>query len=198
MPISQLPARLPFNYEQARLAIMECERVDECKEWKDRAAAIASYAVQKRDRTMLDKATRIKARATRRLGELLEVHAKANGVSFSKTAERCGVSSGEANTCRQVAKVATHTFEDVVERKNPPMPVSSIAKLAQRPTGGDQSEMIWKALDRINSVMNDFPERAVIESIVSADPREAVALKRAIGKAVDYFDALALAAEKRL
>lgn len=191
-------ARLPINYEEARKAIAECERVDECKEWKDRAAAIASYAAQKRDRTLQDNATRIRARATRRLGELLEQSASSSGISFSRAAERHGVRSGEATTSRQVARVAGVTFENVVERKTPPMPVSSIARLSVRPTGGDQSELIWKAMDRINAVIRDFPQREVVESIVAADPREALALKRAVGKAVDYFDALAEAIEKRL
>jgi hypothetical protein len=204
MNMNQLPAvirhdaKLPFNYEEARRAIMECERVDEVKEWKDRAAAIASYAQQKRDRTLLDKASRIKARATRRLGELLEEHAEANEISYSKAAERNGVSSSEATTARQVAKVASGTFDNVVERKTPPMPISKIARLAVRPTGGDQSEMIWKVLDRLSAVMREFPEREAVESIVAADPREAIALKKAIGKAVDYLDALATAAERRL
>ena len=39
-------ARLPAAYEAASRAIAECERIDECKDWSDKAAALASYARQ--------------------------------------------------------------------------------------------------------------------------------------------------------
>ncbi len=42
-------ARLPRSYEEAKKAIAECARLDECAEWADKAAAIASYARQADD-----------------------------------------------------------------------------------------------------------------------------------------------------
>lgn len=188
---------LPVNYEIAKRAITECERIDEVKEWKDRAAAIASYAAQKRDRTLVDKATRIRARATRRLGELLETHAKAKKITLQKAARECGVRASESSTARNVARVERDTFERVVE-KTPPMPISNIGRLAQGRYGSDESEKIWKVLDRLGAVMREFPSRSVVESIAATDPREALAIKTALGKAVDYLDTIVHAAEKRL
>jgi hypothetical protein len=37
-------ARLPATYEQAKLALASCERIDECWEWANKAEALASYA----------------------------------------------------------------------------------------------------------------------------------------------------------
>ena len=62
--------RLPATYEAAKQALAECTRVDECKDWADKAAALASYARQRDDHTLLNLAQRIQARAMRRIGEL--------------------------------------------------------------------------------------------------------------------------------
>ena len=69
--ITPSQARLPRTYEAAREALATCQDIDECKEWADKAAALASYAKQAEDETLLKMAARIKARATRRAGELL-------------------------------------------------------------------------------------------------------------------------------
>jgi hypothetical protein len=39
-------AALPARYEAAKVAIKECAHVDECKDWADKAAALASLLVQ--------------------------------------------------------------------------------------------------------------------------------------------------------
>ena len=64
--ITPSQARLPRTYEAAREALATCQDIDECKEWADKAAALASYAKQAEDETLLKMAARIKARATRR------------------------------------------------------------------------------------------------------------------------------------
>jgi len=65
-------ARLPDRYGWAKAALAECQRVDECKDWADKAAAMASYARQSDDDTLYKTAIRIKSRAIRRCGELLK------------------------------------------------------------------------------------------------------------------------------
>jgi len=41
-------ARLPVVYEEAKRALAECSRLDECQQWADKAEAIASYARNQR------------------------------------------------------------------------------------------------------------------------------------------------------
>jgi hypothetical protein len=72
-------AKLPINYEAARKAIQECVRIDECLDWADRAAALASYAKQAEDEQLLKHSQRIKARAISRCSELLREHQAAPG-----------------------------------------------------------------------------------------------------------------------
>src|SRR5262245_7890839 len=65
--------RLPEAYESAKRALAECERIDECQEWADKMSALASYARQAEDETLLRTAMRIRGRALRRAGELLKI-----------------------------------------------------------------------------------------------------------------------------
>jgi hypothetical protein len=64
-------ARLPEVYSRAKVALAECERVDQCAEWASKAEALASYAKQASDPELENAARRIRARAIRRVGELL-------------------------------------------------------------------------------------------------------------------------------
>src|SRR5690554_3481448 len=70
--ISVASARLPQTYEAAKSALAQCSAVDECKDWADKAAALASYAKQSNDDQLEKLALRIRARAIRRAGELLK------------------------------------------------------------------------------------------------------------------------------
>ena len=72
-------AKLPAVYVEAQKALAACQKIDECKAWADKAAAIASYAKQAQDQTLMDTATRIKARAIRRCGEILKEMKKSQG-----------------------------------------------------------------------------------------------------------------------
>ena len=57
--INLATARLPQTYEAARTALANCARIDECKQWADRAAAIAAYVRTADDMALQDMATRI-------------------------------------------------------------------------------------------------------------------------------------------
>ena len=65
-------AKLPARYEAACTAIAECDRIDDLKDLADRQAALAAYARQAKDDSLLRLAQRIQARALRRAGELLK------------------------------------------------------------------------------------------------------------------------------
>lgn len=74
-------ASLPATYERAKQALSECVKLDECKDWADKAQAMASYARQAKDDSLYKQALRIQARAIRRCGELLKQIEPARGAN---------------------------------------------------------------------------------------------------------------------
>lgn len=142
-PMTNLPnvrsARLPDSYSNARQALEQCQKVDECKSWADKAAALASYAKQADDDSLHKMATRIKARAIRRAGELLKEldargdHRKSGDApisSRSAAGERAGMSKDQQVQAVRVANVPDEAFEAQVESEEPP----TVTKLAEQGT----------------------------------------------------------------
>ena len=122
-------AQLPQLYEQAKNALVECERLDECTEWADKAAAIASYARQADDVELENYARRIRARAVRRCGELLRTFdARGRGKSESPlvfksrtaVAQEAGLTEHKVRTAVNIAGIPEPEFEALVESKRPP------------------------------------------------------------------------------
>jgi hypothetical protein len=125
-------ARLPATYEAAQRAIAECHRVDECKNWADKAAALASYARQARDDSLRVMALRIQARAERRCGELLKQIEPARGanqniqegahpkVTRSSAAQEAGLSEHQRKTALRIASIPQEDFNNRVEGPSPP------------------------------------------------------------------------------
>ncbi len=133
VPISPANARLPQTYESAKLALANCAKLDECKDWADKAAALASYAKQANDDELMKMATRIRDRAIRRAGELLKQIEPNKGGRPSETrggttpsysrkqaAEDAGLSADQAKMAIRIANVPTESFEAQVESKSPP------------------------------------------------------------------------------
>ena len=134
-------ARLPATYEAARKALSECQGIDECQEWADKAAALASYAKQAEDETLMKMAARIKARAVRRAGELLHQIEPAHGANQNNSAgdhtnvqtrsgaaREAGMSKHQQVQATRVASVPQDDFEDQVESDRPP----TLSQLAQQ------------------------------------------------------------------
>lgn len=121
-------AKLPSTYQAAKRAISQCASIDECKDWSDRAAALASYAKQAGDDQLEKMARRIRARATRRAGELLKQIEPSKGGRPSKNsgsrppefsraaaARGAGLSRDQAKQAQRLANVPEAEFEDMVE-----------------------------------------------------------------------------------
>ena len=139
-------ATLPESYESAKLALIHCSKLDECKDWADKAQALASYARQSEDKEMETTAQRIRARAIRRCGELLKEVEKSQGGRPSKTsaasdtsfetrkdvAQEAGMSKRQAVTAIRVANVPADVFEDLTESAKPAT-VTELAKIGTTP-----------------------------------------------------------------
>lgn len=78
VPVQDAP--LPIVYERAAKALAECSRIDECKDWANKAEALASYFQQSKNEQMMKDCRRIQVRAIERCGELLrQIESKQGG-----------------------------------------------------------------------------------------------------------------------
>lgn len=145
LPVNVASALLPAAYETARTALAKCEKVDECKSWADKAAALASYARQAKDESLRRTAMRIQTRAIRRAGELLkQIEPQQGGnrgnaatggrppvaETRAKAADNAGLSEHQRKTALRLAEVPEDDFEQEVESPKPP----TVTELAARGT----------------------------------------------------------------
>jgi hypothetical protein len=135
-------ARLPALYADAKRALRECLRVDECTDWASKAEALSSYARQSKDTELRAMADRIQARAIRRCGELLQEVKAARGrrtdlelragthpklPTRSEVATAGGLSAHQSRQALRIAAIAETDFEAAVESARPP----SVTALAE-------------------------------------------------------------------
>ena len=155
--VDKASARLPVNYQHAREALAQCEQIDECKDWADKAAALASYAKQADDESLFKTAMRIKGRAVQRVGQLLQaIEASKGGQPTHKPTGRgvppsriepptpppspapertraaaaaaAGLSKDQAKQAIRVASIPEPEFEAAIEADDPP----TVTELAER------------------------------------------------------------------
>jgi hypothetical protein len=136
-------ATLPEKYEAAKLALTECNRIDECKDWSDKAMALASYARQSEDKEMENTAIRIRARAMRRAGVLLQEVEDGKGKHWKSkrggeapstrkaAGHEAGMSDDQIKDAVRVANVDDDSFEEQIESDEPP----TITALAEQGKG---------------------------------------------------------------
>lgn len=114
------------KYEAARTALAEAHRVDEVKDIRDKAEAMAAYARQAKDNELIQYATEIKVRAERRCGELLarterarpednlRRGPKSNDATTGPTLAQMGLTKDESSRYQQLAAMPAEHFETAV------------------------------------------------------------------------------------
>lgn len=114
------------KYETARTALAEAHRVDEVKNIRDKAEAMAAYARQAKDSELIQYATEIKVRAERRCGELLARTEKNTGAKGAgpiaverydrntPTLAQMGLTKDESSRYQQLAAMPADHFETAV------------------------------------------------------------------------------------
>jgi hypothetical protein len=138
----QNETQLPASYVAARTALAECQSVDECKDWADKAAALAAYAKQAEDIELEQMAARIRARAMRRAGELLKQFQNerartdlAEGAHLqtqAKAASEAGFSEWQAKNAVRIANIPQDDFDRQVEGNSPPT-ITTLADQGKQP-----------------------------------------------------------------
>lgn len=114
-------ARLPKLYTAAQRALEKARTVDECLVWKNKATAMASYARQLNDRSMLDDANEIRNRARRRIGQLGNEREPQRGARTDlgsvvnpgrqAAAREAGISEYERKRAQRIAAMPEEEFE---------------------------------------------------------------------------------------
>ena len=128
-------ATLPAVYKNAQKALAQCSRLDECKGWSDKAAAMASYAKQSKDERLEKMAKRIRVRAVRRCGELLKAIPKTKGgagthesnsnsqrrvETRTQTGGDAGLNHNQVHDAVKVAEIPETEFNAKIDSDNPP------------------------------------------------------------------------------
>lgn len=192
-------ARLPVTYEQAKIALASCERIDECWEWANKAEALATYAKMADDDSLRIMADRIQARAVRRMGELLKEFDgrghKPNtegdhGISQRRAAADAGVSEHQQLQAVRVANIPAEQFEAAIESEVPPT-VTTLAEMGKAsrplPEGFKQATHLIGAVKRFAGFCQENDPAVVAGGVLSAEVSELRSLVVVIDGWLDRF-----------
>lgn len=115
------------KYDAARYALSVAVEVDEVKDIRDKAEAMAAYARQAKDTELVQWATEIKVRAERRAGQMLAEMPKQDGGHAAKAKARShdgtevpksladiGITKNESSRWQKLAAVTDTQFEQAV------------------------------------------------------------------------------------
>lgn len=166
-----------IRYEAARTALAEAHRVDEVKDIRDKAEAMAAYARQAKDSELIQYATEIKVRAERRCGELLRVNVatasergamgaatrwsgKSNeSTSHPQTLSGMGLTKDESSRYQQLAAMPDDHFETAVATAKATAGEVTTAFMLREAAKSRPSKKLTKAdkerLERLNQSRTD-------------------------------------------
>lgn len=204
--ISTDGATLPASYENAKQALAECASVDECQTWADKAAALASYARQAEDGTLLAYAQRIQARAIRRAQAIIKqippgtgknnqhAQAKREGDhpfhSRKQAASDAGWSEHQRKQAARIGNIPDDEFEQLVESDNPPTlsQLADIGKQKQPPKKEFAAAThAVGALRRFVKEADKYDPQTVAAGLMPSEVSEAASLVRHADAWLDTF-----------
>ena len=131
-----------IKYETARIALKEASQIDEVKDIRDKAQALAAYARQARNDDMIRWATEIKLRAERRAGEMLAETPRNNGargvgasavVADDSTPPKLndiGLTRDQSSKFQAIASIPEEKFEEAIAK--PKTTTTSLVKSSRK------------------------------------------------------------------
>jgi hypothetical protein len=206
-------APLPQVYEAAQLALAQCSKIDECKDWSDKALAIASYARQSNDHALLNLAKRIRGRAVMRCGQLLaEIDAQGKRtdqlgrdaptkLSQREVAEAAGLSKDQQVQAVRVANVPAELFEELIESENPPT-VSALAEVGKKPRAvldlGDRDPTDFNRAMHFKGMVADYARELAGWDVDDLVPRLVDEDRRRLRELIGGIDAIHHSVKERI
>lgn len=198
LDISSAP--LPVAYEKAKLAISECNNIDECKDWSDKAQALASYARQAGDDELEQMSKRIRARAMRRCGELLKMfdgkgnnqHSR-NDPTKLQIGLDAGLSKDQQVTANRLSNISENDFNHQIESDQVP----TLTQLSDqgkkkidylykpKPTGFADAIHLKGALKELYGYTKKYDPEYIINAMDDIDKKE---VSKIIGSLELWFD----------
>jgi hypothetical protein len=151
--LKQNAPRLPVQYDVAVRALVECQSIDDAKEWDNKADALAAWAKIYKDNEVSIQAKRLKLHAYRRMYQLAnEIQPKKFGSKgpWSLFQEH-GFSKSAANRISRIGRLAQAQFDAVVTSENPPSPTRLVVvNLSKNP----EWRLCQTALSHARNVIN--------------------------------------------
>lgn len=188
------------KYEAARHALSLAVEVDEVKDIRDKAEAMAAYARQAKDTELVKWATEIKVRAERKAGQMLaempkqdgghaaKVKARSHDVTeVPKTLAELGISKNDSSRWQKLAAVTESQFEQAVAAAKEiagEVTTAAMLRATKAETTQDQAAAIAKPLPRPSKpepkpeVEEDgAPDQAEFDSVAAAEKAEMMAMR---------------------
>ena len=183
------------KYNAAKQALAAAVRVDEVKDIRDKAVAMRVYAMQAKDRVLIDQATEIRLRAERRAGELLRDMDKNQGAKPGKTGRKArpvldttaklsdlGINKSQSSRWQKLAEIEEDDFEELVtsakqkacgavDRAQQPKPKLK-PKRKPKPAKKDGADVVATCVREVESIVRaaisgmDTEEREGLENQV--------------------------------
>jgi hypothetical protein len=171
------------KYESARFALQQAVEIDEVKDIRDKAQAMAAYARQANDTKLVEWATEIKVRAERKAGQMLADMPKLSGArGVGKKVEshdatplsELGISKTQSSRWQKLAAVPDDQFEQAVE--------------AAKEVAGEVTTAAMLRIEKQNRIVSPAPKPASILETENEEIEDKVESEKAKEELYDDFD----------